>query len=535
MSDENEIEQALQGLRWSIPDELDRKALSDGLNAFDEVSTVAAPRTIRFRRRIWFKIIAAGATAAAAVLVFVAFAARASLTLADVQAAFEKQAWVHLKYDNGREEWLSLRDGRSAYKDEDGHVDFHDLDHGQRWITMPSGGRTAIFESKVWWGSKARTPWERVLGNYEGRLNGSERSDQVERHLDTVQGRRLVRFDIYYNDVQGNRLLIKQIWADPHTRLPVCVRERLQWGQKERQGREWITGEYQFPEAGPATIYDLGVARDCLVVKETDGAPDPRVQEMVAGAKQATEQFPSRFRALIWPGEGYGIAWVIYRDGKKVRESSYNIMSARDPNFLHAHLPMPASAEQVMAWTQTQVPVNIQMFDRDRDYWRYHKFFEKEPNTTVMVRRDLRGSSLDWPARDQWPYRNCSRLRPLDDPADLPPGCVALRFQRPDDVRTDFYVDPAHDYICVRTAEWRNMNGTLKRDSGIMLSGFVRLPSGQWLATERREIRYRGPERNEIRMGKLDRIDLKLLLENEFPPDTFNGKALLEGAKVKEY
>ena len=55
------------------------------------------------------------------------------LTLAQVQDALGKQTWVHVKYEDGREFWTNLVDGRNAWKDAQGGASFTGTDGVSFW------------------------------------------------------------------------------------------------------------------------------------------------------------------------------------------------------------------------------------------------------------------------------------------------------------------------------------------------------------------------------------------------------------------
>ena len=496
----------------------------------DTSSPIRRHPILRLRIIRWF------VPAAAALVAVIVLSNGSALTLADVQAAVGEKKWVHVKYDNGRERWISLGSGVRFYRHERGSADFHDRDRGIRQIYYGVEGLpNEIYEWSIEVKKVRQTPWESVLGHHERELARESRSDGVERDNETVGGRRLVRFDLYHAGVSGKRLLIKQIWADPRTRLPVRVRDRLHSGEQKKQGRVWISGEYDFPEAGPSDLYDVGVPRDAKIVKSVTTPLSDEVRAIVDAGGQARKAFPRRHRALIWPAERRGAARVVYRDGGKVWEMQYNIMPANDPKHKDAHLPLPAPAARLLAWTRTQVPVNLYFFDGTRTtYLRWRKFFEENSQPTVEIRRDITIATSDDPYRFQWPYLWSTNIQMLADAPDLPPGCIALRRETVSD-RKDYYVDPAHDHICVRMVSSWKRSDKWEKHSGRVLSNFVRLPGGQWYATRRRPISYGGPKRETARYGQAELIDVKPLAENDYPPGVFDVEDLLKGAEVRDY
>jgi hypothetical protein len=350
---------------------------------------------------------------------------------------------------------------------------------------------------------------------------------EVERHSDQAGGAPLVRFDCYYNDAAGRRLLVERIWADPKTRLPLTIWARLQLAEREKQKREFITGTFDFPETGPASIYDLGVARDLPISKSHDKVPAPAVQEIMAGAKAALERFPSRYRVVVWDNTRETEIDVIWRDGAKLRMDHYfNLPADMHPQH---HLALPAQVQDVLRWTQTQTPITTYLSDGEKAYTRdyAHPVYPDLRNEVRVLRVQGRdGLPLSCrPIEGQWPYTgyNPAALGLIDDAPEELRGYVGLRIGGPD-VRQEFYLDPQHDFICARWIRWELRSAQWEKRHDCELSGFTRLPEGQWYATQR-----------TVRGGANWNIDVQLLEEAEFPADTFNGDKLLEGAKVETY
>ena len=96
---------------------------------------------------------------------------------------------------------------------------------------------------------------------------------------------------------------------------------------------------------------------------------------------------------------------------------------------------------------------------------------------------------------------------------------VGLRSERGDQ-RHDYYLDPEHDYICLRWIWWNRRAGQWEKKGDYKKSAFKRLPEGQWYASKR---------------GDNSHLRVTVLQEDELPPDIFNGEKLLEGAVLETY
>jgi hypothetical protein len=467
----------------------------------------------------------------------------AGVAWGDVRDAFLQQHWVHVKYDNGKERWSNLQTGDSYFKNWNGGCVAVDYARNLRQAYEPAFGRH-ISEDRwargvmpAW---EPKTAWDSVLGHWEQvAQQGRARDWEVERHIDQVGGTPLVRFDCYLNDAAGRRLLIQQIWADPKTRLPLTIRERLQLAEREKQTRESITGTFDFPQTGPASLYDLGVARDLPIVRTYDKVTPPAVQEVLANAQAALARFPSRYRAVVWDNTRESEINVIWHDGVKIRFDLYfNLPLDMHPQH---NLVLPANARDVLRWTQTQPPMSTYLFDGEKSYRRHYVhpvYPDSRAEARVLRERDAKGLPLPGkPIEQQWPYANYNPAGfevITEAPAELR-EYIGLRTIGTDR-HQDFHLDPQHDFICARWIWWQQRSGQWEKHSEEECSDFLRLPPGQWYATRRTVVTYHpDPKRGTVQSSRNWNIDVQLIEETDFPPDTFNGDKLLEGAKLETY
>jgi hypothetical protein len=464
----------------------------------------------------------------------------------DVRDAFLAQRWVHVKYDNGEETWSNLLTGDSYARQWDGRCVAVDHARNIRQIYDPPLGRHISEDNRPvryrdgvippW---QPETAWESVIGPWEAMAEHGGRGDwEVERHPDQTDGVQLTRFDCYFNDAAGRRLLIRQIWADPKTRLPLSMWERLSLANRQEQGRESITGVFDFPETGPASIHDLGVPPDFPIVRSYDKTPAPSVVELLEAAKAALARFPARYRAVVWDNDRENEVEVIWRDGERIHHNHYfNLDLDTGPEY---HLNLPATAQEALNWAEMQTPISTYMFDGEKDYTRHyvHPVYpdsRDEARVTRARNGDLLPTSSH-PIEEQWPYanRNPASFEVITDAPDELSGYIGLRINS-GDIRREFYIDPNHDYICVRWTWWKQRSGQWEKEREYEYSGFTQLLGGQWYAVKQDLVTYPDPERGTVRGGQNLNVDVQVLEEGDFPPDTFNGETLLEGAKLETY
>ncbi len=546
------IEKFIANVPLETKAERDREVLDDALRGLQESKKHAERQP-----NIWKAIMKSRMTklAAAAVIVVAAIIVIQQLGVpidvtnvawADVQKAFLAQPWIHLKYDNGTESWYNLKTGdhchKRLYSWGDSFVYINRTDNLRQRYTPEHGqhireNRPAIYQDNIIPAYEPKTAWEAIVGHL-GIVSENAKVDdwEFERNIEEVDGKRLVRFDRYYNDAAGRRLLIKQIWANPETRLPVKVWDRLNLAQRKWQNREFITGEFYFPESGPASIYDLGVPRDLPVVKGYDKIASSSVAQAFETGKAAGERFPSRYRVIVWQNEGSHEIDVIWRDGDKIRQSRYSSLF-KEPY----HLPVPCTAKEVLQWTQTQVPGGVTMVDGEKRYRRSNplpgiEYEDARPRSTVRVSRGKSLMLSSWPHDIQWPYvkQGASRFEIIQDLPQELSGCIGLRADS-GDIRREMYVDPAHDHICVKWIWWKLRSGNWEKERQYELSGFTRLPEGQWYASNCVLTTYADPERGTSQGGANWSIDIEVLDEGDDPPEAFSGEKLMEGAEIETY
>ena len=544
-----EIENLIRKVRLRANADLHKRTISDALEAQEKSRK---RQSAAIQPHIWRIIMKSRITrvAAAAVIVIAVMIAIQQLGVpidvtnvvwADVQKAFLAQSWAHLKYDNGKEISYNLETGDYYFKDWDGRCVFVDRASNVRQVYHSVRGeyihenRPVIYPNGVIPAWEPRTAWEAIVGHL-GIISENVRVDdwEFERNIEQVDGKRLVRFDHYYNDAAGRRLLIKQIWADPEMRLPVKVWERLHLAHRKEQNREFITGEFDFPESGPTSIYDLGVPRDLPVVKEYDKTASPSVAQVFEAGKAAVENFPSRYRAIVWQNEGSHEIDIIWHDGDKIRQSRYFSLF-EEPH----HLPVPCTSTEVLQWTQTQVPIGVTMVDGEKRYRRKNPhpgFKDTDSQPAVRVNRGKSLMLSSWPCDKQWPYveQAASRFEFIQDLPQELSGCIGLR-RDSGDIRREMYIDPAHDYICIKWIWWKLRSGNWEEERQYELSGFTRLSQGHWYASSCLLTTYADPERGTSQGGANWSIDIEVLNEGDYPPDVFGGEKLMEGAKIESY
>ncbi len=483
------------------------------------------------------------------------FSLTPAVTLAQVQAAIAKQKWMHVKYDNGKESWTTLDAEKVYIKNSNGSIEFVDRSKNLYMSYSPEFGIIDKIqqedESQKW---TPETPAEIVgfdMDMPEGEATAKQKENPRygERHNDRMNGRQRVRFDQYYRDALGQYLLVRQLWVDPQTYLPVRIKSLVRAEQNNRQELKYAIGEYNFPAQGPESIYDLGISREVPVTQENRKKPED-VSKVIDLIRQARERFTVSYRLIVWPNDNSEID-VIYQNGAPAYKQSHDdwngVHFRRDRYFNleekypRYHLSMPATADQVSEWTRTQTPVEIYMLDGKRYFEKHGPFstpFYKESNnrqtrlSVKMLLRDGLPSPPDTPIQNHWPLTNLAGGSFIfqEEGENTMPGAIVIRHIF-GNIRYDYYLDTARDYICIKWVWWKKKSDKWDKDGEEMLLDLKQLSEGQWYATKKYMKSYGSSERKTSPYEKTWNLDFKILEEKEFPPDIFNGEKILEDAK----
>lgn len=487
------------------------------------------------------------------ILVLFFFCTTSDLTLAQVQEALANQDWLHLQYNNGREIWASLKDGKVFRKNEDGCVIFVDHNRNRRQVFQPEFGECIHEDQPVinvdgssseW---ESQSPWEYSVGYLEQVSGENVNGVEVERHNDIINATAITRFDTYFIDALNRRLLVEQVWANPKTRLPVRIRERLTLAERKKQSTDFIEGIYDFPITGPASIHDLGVPRGLPIIPDGRKVENLTVAQILESAMEVRDRFPHSFRLIQWE-DPLSETDVIYWNGVPVRKEGYEDWSGvklRQERYFYpgydgpdSQSKLPLTAEHILDWTQNQIPVQIDVSDGVKQYSKTGPFPERfveqeEPCVRVLdVNGRLGFNSSNFPREYLWPFIG-QNLALVEESSQKSDGKLLLRSDA-GDTRRDFHVDLGRDFICETWIWWKKKGNEWVKEREYKLSDFIQFPDGQWYAAKRFLTTFAEPDKGLSKGGANWNVDIKVLAEGEFPPDIFNGKVLLESVKKIE-
>lgn len=527
-----------------------RSMVDDVMQQLGSSRPDAPPRRILRHPLLVAGIAALGGAAAIVAIVFF-LSGSVSLSLADVQKAFEGQRWVHIHYDTGgiKDDWTDLQTGETYLTRDDGDaVYLNDRTNTRLWYWKRSGmieqDQPTIYrpgtKPPAWTPKSAWGDLVAPLARFAATQPAHGSPPPVVAVKDVLNGKPAIRFDVYMTDGTGARFIYSQLWADPQSHLPLRRRERLQLADREQYGKEWSTGDYDFPATGPPDLYAIGVPRGTSIHRDVTVAP-PDVAPLLAGVIRAHDQFLKNYRAVVWvlpasekmPVGGFEVIW---RDGQQLRDDQFAWAYGRNDQLRTP--ARDATVPILLDWAAHHPPVEMQLMATDADYfWRSTSFTKGSKPQVHVTRRNPRSllARNSWPDEIQWPiWESGPDFKLSDRNADTPSGCVGLRTGGDGNQRTDYYFDPANDYVCLKQIDWAKRQGAWTKTSQTTLSDLHRI-DGRVVAGVQTAIHYDDPAEGIYEYTQTTRIQLDVVSAADYPPGIFDPSALTQGATVEGY
>jgi hypothetical protein len=479
------------------------------------------------------------------------------LTYAQVQAAVQTVDWIHLKFEDGREKWVSPRHGIRAERRGDGGLMLLDYQRGihQSVFRHAESVYEEQFAPRL---SQPTDAWEAIVGPVTQRKGKFEVRSDVE----FEGGRVLIRFDTFLTDALNETFLVEQLWADPLTRLPLRIRQRVSMYESGRidQSLEFVTALYDFPDDGPFDVFAMGAPKELPVERRNREAPkvvEAEVLNVFNSIGEAASRFPEHFRCVTWgtPGQNVsllywsgrpkvrsndkGQSWLDFT-GVKIRQENYfNLDATSDLDAARHHLPPTTEARDVLKWAKSQSPVSLDLRDGILNYAQSGPFppmFADADKINVRIDREIRPlfSSNYWPSQLFWPSAdsNGAGFEILKGAANAGDGIVQLRSDS-ELTRVEYRIDPQRDFICVERTQWRRRDAEWIVATRTELSDFVQLKTGQWVPRKIHEYRGGDPEKNIQSSSFTYLYDIEALEPAEFAKELFDGKRLMDLARQR--
>jgi hypothetical protein len=498
--------------------------------------------------------------AAAAILIAVAGVLfRPQTSFAEVTSAVLKQPWIHQKvsssdqsawetwYSPARDILASRRGETLEFEDYRTQV-YHSYDPADQtvyrgpvvWRSRAEGlesmaaGLKVLFEQKPS-DDRSLAPLG-FLGPDRDRMKVV--SQKVEKLSE--QGRDWLVYRLEVNDLDSGQPLRMLFRVDARTNLPhLCRIEGVHDGKPAS-----LETVYDYPEKGPADIYDLGAPR---TAKFIDRLPDDDIKRILDTLQAGRERMDNYRAVFINRCEALKDSWyyelpiVFYRKGQKLRADYVGSWKGD----LGAVVRPAAGANQGKWWFERLNFFRLypQYVFRDTDTFTSNIKQSTDRDGTqhldiASVQRTASGNNPgvdfppEWSMRPEYACRpplgiGGQQFEPVLDlhPASGPPGCILLRVRHtstkdrindkgigiPDAYR--YWLDPQRDYIVMRgDMVMQDGNGKEVIYESDVTEETARSPQGVWYATR---VRRKFPSR----VTKKDFLDQVYLLYLDFNAD----------------
>jgi hypothetical protein len=445
------------------------------------------------------RLVAGSAVAALAVAVaaLVVMVLRPANAWAEVAQAVQGKPWVHTKSvgPDGTvyvETWSSAKNGVSAFR-HGTDVEYHDTTIRMFTKYVPADGiiyrlpenpdnpsrESDFFDHLLDAKGPARSP---VFGMD---VVAQSRRDVIE------DGQAWVEIDLTLKVVGGDRKQSIRFRVDPKSKLPhSCVFQSIEGPIGTRL--------FDYPDRGPADIYDLGVPRTAKLV---DRIPSNDLDAVFMGLKAGRIRFDD-YRGIADMG-GLGVR-RIWRKGQKWRSELLLPSRGRASQF-------PGDADASW-WKEHQNDFTFfvqAICDGERVYYYRTKGNSFMPDANGPPQPKLSGTQAINPSDDPfmpWPdgfpehVGHPAVWQPSDDrefelepkPADGPSGTIRLRVHNTrsaDKPLPDLYklwIDPKQNHLALRaeTSVFESTNPPkLAYVETKVIESLARSPGGHWYPT----------------------------------------------------
>lgn len=389
----------------------------------------------------------------------------------DVWAAMGKAKWVHttweyveLNLEAGHEgevvveSWMSVNPQRNVRVYKNGHIHFAEqlTDEIKTQHTQHYDPQTNILTTIYRCTSENNNSHASIEDMYLEQLSAMEKIGTKVEYADIIyDGSPANMINIDYTSKSGEHRKYS-IVADVETHLP--KRMTFHCESSVQSGTANVTFDY--PESGPTDIYEAGAPRDATV-KVVDHRPSSEFLEAIKPYRQARENLPAQ-RIVVdieYEIDNRYRVCVIYTDGRKERFEQ--LMWIRDD------VP-PATDDfgEILDWALSakSLEFGVQLYDGECVY---------------HVERDYRDRWTTWeeysPSRKPsyvvgglihrgWP--RIRKGRPVENNYATENNLLCIETRRRPNVKdnkllkpaekTLYYIDPEHDYICVRIESFKH-------------------------------------------------------------------------------
>lgn len=412
----------------------------------------------------------------------------ATAAYARVQEAVWKVPWMRVRYTgmdldpNGKqispegaldtEIWYSFNAQTVIRKYHGGHIVYNDYARQQVYTYNPTSHRIILTAFSRYHGSStADTPSNWLERNIRVFTSSG---GTTTRRTGQYQGRTVDVFEVASDPKPGVTTIHDRVYVDRSTFLPIAE-ERTFINPDIGKLQRVETGVFDYPEQGPADIYDLGLDRDIPII---NSLPLPEWQEIQMAYQHHSYWAPvPRYTALVVERMMIGdhpvsTVEVCYADGSHFRRehhSPYGPGASIGEQWAEQAAEFGDTFESILRWLQARKArgrISIELYETNR----YHYCQRDEDGLWNRSERVVPRE-----CGDCWGICPVSRLGWPDIRGEV--DLIQDNYAKKENlIRAEaggqiFWLNPARDYICQC---WFDTNGEHR------VTEFGRTDDGHW-------------------------------------------------------
>ncbi|MHC4623131.1 MAG: hypothetical protein ACYS4W_04440 [Planctomycetota bacterium] len=339
----------------------------------------------------------------------------------------------------------------------------------------------------------------------------------VTRRSETVQGRQTDVYEITRSEPQGTVYFI--VRADPLDHLPITITVKAV--SADGHTAEFIKFCCDYPQQGPADVYELGVPRDAKVIDEL---PRPGAEELLEICRKYRSNFTS-YVIIVMLESGSRIRQIdisyingdTFKAGRYYKAIGY-CYTFEGKDEIRLSEKIAEGFDSLLDWIRSEnemMLMSVDLWDGEYSHWMTRNeqpSYRKSRN--IGSRRDIYGYA--------WPYAQPAGAI-IEDEYSSENNYVCLRAHG-----SRFYFDPEHDYVCMRREYLQDHDDADQRHNLIrQVTQLAQTEEGWWYPGKMSLIRVnKDAEGKEIsrEVTCVDNIYVKIV--SEFPAGIFDAKNL---------
>ena len=472
-----------------------KSSLIEQLDKKSQVTSQAETSPAKTIRINWGKIIKSpiAKIAAAAVIIIAAILmlrngsvdiTTPAFGVQDVLDAIKKTEWMHIKYEitelhsetaapediiRPPETWISVNPHRMIQIFGNGNMAFSEDELGKETRYAPESNKITItYKSRA--SDVKPSSIENLLFNQISDVE--KRGGKVTYTDDVFQGNPVTVINIDTSHLSESGFGLKlSMFVDPQTRLPKKIT------LEKVDGQSMIaSGIIDYPEKGPVDIYELGAPQDAEVVV-IDKRDQPELIEALKPYNKARDNLVSDYILITTYQYGSWVQFieVIYNHGKTQRSEYHPVWGSvitEDEKIAYSKA-LGDSFETLLKWSQdyeNSIGKNLSISIYDGQYL-YKAAKNPSDEWTIYEKQhypDSNPISLIDLSEKAWPYIPPKNVvKQIENSYSRENNLLAFQVTTESNVRngkifltaqkTINYLDPIHDYICVRKERFHHL------------------------------------------------------------------------------